>query len=892
MLLQKAFLLAGTILISVFLVSVPAYAEQAKYSSILDVEGNPVGGAVYERYYAPPLEWLLLDGSPPANAFSADDITNYPFEIYLPNESAPQNYRIHSQYTNDTDACASCHATHTAVGPSLLQWFNIYDTCMACHDGTVSTTYNVVKGTIKVQQEQAQYTTFEEYMAFIEEYNATQPPEWQVTEPETKHDHFEYYVDQLVKSDGTYFPAEDPNDTMDENLYWAANDWYNNQWDGSPKLGGITYKPLSGGMFGFGHEESLSRHTVSGAVTIAAAPGGSSIPELADPGNPRTVRWDAIFGCESCHNPHGSGGNARLLNPDPNWSATKNNRFEGVLATRVGQVPNPKISGGVAYAVYPGATAFTEGSTTEVLTNYGGIQGNTVVREREPYSWLTGYPYEYKIYVNGELQEEGIDYLLNSRMGHTYIEFYSDPGPNAEVKAYFTASLRVKMDIDNYLTGSETVRYISGINEFCGACHTDYNTAVDKLYRTEGKNAGQYVGSGHELTGLYSEAYRHQVGMQTEILPEGLKFEGENTVFCLTCHLAHGTSQNYWVMTLGSNSQLSEKWDDSLLVELSGSSALKRMPNMGTCEACHQKGAQNAGYNRNSGQAVLGSGGSIQDGVFTQDTAAYVGMKKCIGCHREHAKGFNKTKHASTLTDQVPTVIEEAYGGAVDYLLAGRYLLQDDGSKIEVVGMWDAGTQTVVASDLSITDFERDCMRCHVSGRNAQYEIEQVTDLGVTCEACHGPGSNHIKNPSGENITNPANIGVIYSAQVCGQCHTSNPDDPYGYQPGDNLDDYVSTPYGTLLNPDGVSQSRTDGQKLPKSGEYEEFDNSDHGRTGNLMSCASCHSSHGLNSEGRQFKGAAVQTCLVCHQEMKNLDVIMPNGTHAFRTSYPNTSFE
>ena len=59
-----------------------------------------------------------------AKTFTADGVTNYPYEIYLPNETNPASYRIHSNYAKNTDACASCHATHTAVGDSLLQWYS------------------------------------------------------------------------------------------------------------------------------------------------------------------------------------------------------------------------------------------------------------------------------------------------------------------------------------------------------------------------------------------------------------------------------------------------------------------------------------------------------------------------------------------------------------------------------------------------------------------------------------------------------------------------------------------------------------------------------------------------------------------------------------------------
>ncbi|HWJ02102.1 MAG TPA: cytochrome c3 family protein, partial [Verrucomicrobiae bacterium] len=57
--------------------------------------------------------------------------------------------RIHSNYQQNTNACAACHAIHTAVGEMLLQWKDDQATCDACHDGTLGDkTYDVYDGTI------------------------------------------------------------------------------------------------------------------------------------------------------------------------------------------------------------------------------------------------------------------------------------------------------------------------------------------------------------------------------------------------------------------------------------------------------------------------------------------------------------------------------------------------------------------------------------------------------------------------------------------------------------------------------------------------------------------------------------------------------------------------
>ena len=45
--------------------------------------------------------------------------------------------KMHTSYQNNTNSCASCHQTHTAKGDQLLFSDTVYNTCTACHDGTL-----------------------------------------------------------------------------------------------------------------------------------------------------------------------------------------------------------------------------------------------------------------------------------------------------------------------------------------------------------------------------------------------------------------------------------------------------------------------------------------------------------------------------------------------------------------------------------------------------------------------------------------------------------------------------------------------------------------------------------------------------------------------------------
>jgi predicted CXXCH cytochrome family protein len=58
----------------------------------------------------------------------------------------------HGNYTNNTNACSTCHQTHTASSKNLIFADSVYQSCIACHDGTsggatrnvLNTDYNYV----------------------------------------------------------------------------------------------------------------------------------------------------------------------------------------------------------------------------------------------------------------------------------------------------------------------------------------------------------------------------------------------------------------------------------------------------------------------------------------------------------------------------------------------------------------------------------------------------------------------------------------------------------------------------------------------------------------------------------------------------------------------------
>ncbi|HEY2746689.1 MAG TPA: multiheme c-type cytochrome, partial [Polyangia bacterium] len=111
--------------------------------------------------------------------------------------------------------------------------------------------------------------------------------------------------------------------------------------------------------------------------------------------------------------------------------------------------------------------------------------------------------------------------------------------------------------------------------------------------------------------------------------------------------------------------------------------------------------------------------------------------------------------------------------------------------------------------------WNRICIECHVTGgvpgfdARATVPSSRVAELGIACEACHGPASAHVaanadpfrrwslhrSGAADATIVNPARLAAARSAEVCGQCHgIACPPDGWlqhglGFRPGDALAD-------------------------------------------------------------------------------------------------------
>lgn len=291
----------------------------------------------------------------------------------------------------------------------------------------------------------------------------------------------------------------------------------------------------------------------------------------------------------------------------------------------------------------------------------------------------------------------------------------------------------------------------------------------------------------------------------------------------------------------------------------------------------------------------------------------HVGNKSCGGCHGEIYKSYLSTAMAQASGPAMQNLITgefqhkpsgvhyrvyqekgdawlsfdrnshpEVHGTRklLYYIGSGHrgrtYLFSDEGFFFESPinwyaqkGVWDMApayqkTRTIPLNLPAVPA----CLRCHTSnaqlpaaGTEDKYTLPLFAHAGITCERCHGPGAAHA-NSNGP-IVNPAKLTPERRDSICMQCHLEG--DAAVVQPGRSLNDFQpgqklsDTVHYFLLesgSDDGfraLSQTEALARSLCKR------------KTGDAMSCTSCHDPHSSPSPATRVTYYR-DKCLACHR--------------------------
>lgn len=280
--------------------------------------------------------------------------------------------------------------------------------------------------------------------------------------------------------------------------------------------------------------------------------------------------------------------------------------------------------------------------------------------------------------------------------------------------------------------------------------------------------------------------------------------------------------------------------------------------------------------------------------------AAYVGSQACQKCHAATYERWSKTRMANVVRD--PSVHADAVipdFSKADPLLTfalkdvaltygsrwkQRYFTKVGNDYFPLPAQWDV-THRVWRpyfvqpnTDWWVPFYPADnlkrptgplCDGCH----SVNYDIRThaVTEWNVGCERCHGPGGDHVKQPSVRNIVNPARLDTVRANDTCIQCHSQgqplkNPiegqhyDWPVGFHQGGQLKDFwrleehkAGETTFTHFADGTAHKNRMQGNDFVQSLMY---------RRG--VTCFSCHDVHGTSNTSDLIKPART-LCLTCH---------------------------
>lgn len=372
---------------------------------------------------------------------------------------------------------------------------------------------------------------------------------------------------------------------------------------------------------------------------------------------------------------------------------------------------------------------------------------------------------------------------------------------------------------------------------------------------------------------------------------------------------------------------------ESTVTDLASKRDLHGAPHAGSeaCQRCHP--AHYESWHRSYHRTMTrdAATGDVL-GDFDDATLDYFGVTAHMsrGLDGDHFRiTFTAPQTSPRTVDVVRTVGSHRYQ---------QYLAEEQGTLYRLPVAWHIGEQrwfhmngafltpdppvpapgeAVAAEDYDrhVVSWADNCIFCHNTGANPGRDADggfnpEVAELGIACEACHGPGEAHVAANSdplrryalhlGEgadpSIRNPARMSPARAADVCGRCHGQRKTDQIerfleegdAFVPGDDLALY-SEPlwHDTTLDGRDAFALRfwPDGTPRLSAYELQGLIQSPCSVAGE-MTCTSCHTMHGGDPAG-QLRPDALDdaSCEGCHSlssdhgghdEVSCLDCHMP----------------
>ncbi len=256
------------------------------------------------------------------------------------------------------------------------------------------------------------------------------------------------------------------------------------------------------------------------------------------------------------------------------------------------------------------------------------------------------------------------------------------------------------------------------------------------------------------------------------------------------------------------------------------------------------------------------------EGKFKDRTGAtFVGSETCKKCHERTYLEWKTSLHSRMMRDvRIEPLANigdfEASASAltftkdeVAYTLGSQwkqqYLKKEGDDLIVLPAQYNVFTgewRDYFSDKPEKRNWFKECAGCHATGIDP--EKKAFVEMGVACEACHGPGGNHVEAIPGyeiPTIIQASRLTPALAAQICGSCHTAGRDKagkhayPVSYQ--------VQKGVGNIRLYFDEANPKTNPEYFWPSGEsrhsnqqYLDWKQSEHAKVG--VTCITCHDVH------------------------------------------------
>jgi predicted CXXCH cytochrome family protein len=368
--------------------------------------------------------------------------------------------------------------------------------------------------------------------------------------------------------------------------------------------------------------------------------------------------------------------------------------------------------------------------------------------------------------------------------------------------------------------------------------------------------------------------------------------------------------------------------------------------------------------------AVTSCVDSAGDGGQGPAEASYVGRESCASCHEAEARLWSGSDHDRAMQEATDETVlgdfddatftyrgvtstffrrsggffvrtDGPSGELTEYPIAytfgvrplQQYLVPFPGGRYQALSIaWDARPAEVggqrwfhlypdaaidAGSPLHWTrpaqNWNTVCAECHSTGLDKGFDVESLSyetswsEIDVSCEACHGPGSRHValaeKDAAAAALRMPPDsAGQI---EACAPCHSRRTTLAEGYVPGDTLEDFyqVSLLREGLYHPDGqiddevyvygsFVQSRMYASGVNCSDCHDPHTLKTRAE-GNAL-CTRCHDAGRYDAPSHSFHEPSSEgsACVECHMPSKSYMVVDPRRDHSLRVPRPDLSVE